>query len=102
MMMLIAVAAAAAQPSLQAESPLRSSVTVPYADLELRTIAGQRELDMRLNRAALRICTPDVPGEDLVFYDIDTCVAKVLADAASDRRRVILAAKGEIRTAAIN
>ncbi len=100
MMMLIALAAAAAQPSIHAGNSLRSSLTVPYGDLALKTSAGQRELDTRLMRAALRICTPDVSQADRAFYDIDTCVAKVLADAASDRRRVIATAVGETRTAA--
>ena len=101
MMMLIVLAAAAAQPSLQPVDALRTSVTVRYGDLVLATAEGQRELDRRIASAALRICTPDVPTIEQAIYDIDGCVAKVVANSAQDRRRAIAAAGRETRTAAI-
>ena len=52
MMMLIARAAAAAQPSLQPVDALRTSVTVRYGDLVLKTAEEQRELDRRIASAA--------------------------------------------------
>jgi UrcA family protein len=101
MMMLIVLAAAAAQPSLQPVDALRTSVTVRYGDLVLATAEGQRELDRRIASAALRICTSDVPTIEQALYDIDGCVAKVVADSAQDRRRAIAAAGRETRTATI-
>lgn len=89
MTMLIARAAAAAQPSLQPVDALRTSVTVRYGDLVLKTAEEKRELDRRIASAALRICTPDVPAIEQALYDIDGCVAKVVADSAQDRRRAI-------------
>ena len=89
MTMLIARAAAAAQPSLQPVYALRTSVTVRYGDLVLKTAEEQRELDRRIASAALRICTPDVPAIEQALYDIDGCVAKVVADPAQDRRCAI-------------
>jgi UrcA family protein len=100
MMMLIALAAAAAQPSTHAGDAPNYSAAVLYGDLALAAPAGQRELDRRLRRAALSICEAGVPSGERILYDIDSCVAKILAESATDRRRAIAAARVETRTAA--
>jgi UrcA family protein len=70
---LALAAAVLAVPAMAAdEAP---SVGVPYGDLDLTSAAGQRQLDLRLERAAREVCGLDVKatGTHLQSQHSRTC-----------------------------
>lgn len=89
MMMLIALAAVAANAPA---APGLQRVEVSYADLDLSRSSERQTLDQRLRLAAEQICDPHVPSTMRDGYDIDGCVAGILARTASARSRAIATA----------
>ena len=73
-----------ATPAL-AEPPALATAKVEVADLDLRTAAGQRALDRRINQAVIEVCgtasDADIEGKN----DVRRCRSETLARLADDR-----------------
>ncbi len=68
---VFAATAASAEPAAQAPHP---SERISYADLDLRTAAGQKTLARRVRAAADRVCgVADQPTELAAWADAVTC-----------------------------
>lgn len=89
MMMLFALAATAA---LAPSAPGFQRIEVSYADLDLSRTSERITLDQRLHQAAERICDPQVATSMNDAYDIDGCVAEILAQTAPARLKAVAAA----------
>lgn len=83
-----------AAPAL-AETPARGEVVVSHvrtADLDLRSPAGQRQLDQRLANAAREVCGPasdvDLEGKN----DVRKCRVETLARAQVKKASLLAAA----------
>ena len=72
-----ALAAPLALPAMAAEP----QVSVKYRDLDLSTVTGQRELEMRLDRAARSVCGLDqhVTGSHMPTRAAKTCYSETKA-----------------------
>jgi UrcA family protein len=82
--------------ALAADQPVNEwpSVTVKFADLDLNTDVGRRELLDRLNKAARRVCAEYANANwDLGYYrDYGSCVRSSLAAAVDKFHHVQLSA----------
>ena len=88
--LIVAASPAAAEPA---------SVTVSYADLNLRTSAGKMVLDRRIAQAVRAVCG-DVPAADLVAaHEARVCAAAAHADAIT-KVGVAVARASDVRIAA--
>lgn len=98
---LTAAALACAAPALAVDRPVR--VAVPYGDLDLTNDAGREALDVRLGRAARKVCG-NAPARDLKQISArQACLAEartsyraqvaLALDAANARRVAVLADK---------
>jgi UrcA family protein len=93
---LITTAAIKAAPAL-AEAPVaQTNVSlVRTADLDLRSNAGRRLLDVRLGRAARQVCgtasDADLEGKN----EVRQCRAEVLANARTARDAVLAASQSK-------
>jgi UrcA family protein len=65
-------------------------VRVPYADLDLRTVAGLKTLDRRLARAVKLVC-PDTRGSVFLASKRAArhCIAETTAKLASQRNHAV-------------
>lgn len=92
---LITAGAIKAAPAFAQTAPLEGEVQVSLvrtADLDLRSEAGQRELDQRLARAAREVCG-EASNADLVGQnDVRQCRDDVLAKAHAQRDQLFAAA----------
>ncbi len=74
-----------------AEPPVLATAKVEVADLDLRTLAGQRALDRRISHAVIEVCgtasDADVEGKN----DVRRCRSETLARLADDRNERIAA-----------
>lgn len=75
----LATPAGAAQAPIEVVAP---SVTVSYADLDLRTAAGRQALDDRARQAARQLCQPDLAGVTVERLERRTCYRAAIAGAA--------------------
>jgi UrcA family protein len=90
---LITAAAIKAGPALaEPVSPQVNVSLVHTADLDLRTDAGQRQLDLRFSQAAREVCGTasdvDLEGKN----DVRHCRTQVLARANAQRDQLLAAA----------
>jgi len=83
---LLASAAASLVAATDRDPPIADGVTIPYGDLDLRTIEGARLLEQRLVEAASAVCAgldaPSVPSEAY-----DRCRADAISGAILMLRR---------------
>ena len=74
-----------------AEPPATATAKVQVADLDLRTVSGQRALDRRLNQAVIEVCgtasDADIEGKN----DVRRCQSETLARLTEDRNERIAA-----------
>jgi UrcA family protein len=75
-------AAAMATPAHAADAE-RMTISVPTADINLATAAGQRTLDRRLQKAARTVCRTDslTVGSRIMTQEARECLARARADA---------------------
>lgn len=71
---------ASAQPQLTAQGHETRSVSVTYADLDLTTTDGRKELDRRITHAARQVCGMDqiLTGTRIVPPEARQCYRKAL------------------------
>lgn len=73
---------AAATPAF-AEPIAPRTAQVTFGDLDLETVAGQRTLDNRIERAARNVCRTGGPqtGTRIIDHESRKCLARARADA---------------------
>jgi UrcA family protein len=93
---LITTAAIKAAPAV-AETPTAESrvALVRTADLDLRSQAGRRQLDLRLARAARDVCGTASDADLHGKKQVRQCRADVLAEARGKRDTVLAATAGQ-------
>ena len=81
----------------------RAAVHVAYRDLDLKSPAGVKQLDRRLQRAIAQVC-PDFRMTDLANQRlIEKCRAEKWAAVADQRATVLLhSGRGDVEAAAIS
>lgn len=77
----LGLAGTAISPAFAAETELMT-VQVPYADIDLGTAAGQKQLDRRLKKAVRTVCRVQIytGGSRILPLDAKACLAKARAD----------------------
>ena len=74
-----------------AQQTAHADIHVAYRDLDLRTPAGIKMLDRRIEGAIAEVCSPSIPGDDLARKRVVArCRAAKWAEVA-DRRAAALA-----------
>ena len=82
-----------------AQQVAHADIHVAYRDLDLRSPAGVKQLDRRIERAIAAVC-PD-PDTDLARrHMVDRCHAVKRADVAGQRARVLRSARANTELAA--
>lgn len=97
----LAAAAIAAPATAQVAAPETMTRAVRVADLDLNDPAHVSRLDWRIGRAARAMCHVSSSYDLTAKQRVRACVAKAMADAATQRDQAIAAARQspETRTA---
>ena len=86
---LITTAAIKAAPALAQAQPVEPKVSlVRTADLDLRSAAGRRQLDLRLARAAREVCGVASDADLMGKNEVRECRERTLALARTDGVRL--------------
>ena len=94
-----AIKAAPAFAQTPSPEPAVQVALVPTADLDLSTTAGQRQLDLRLARAARDVCGVASDSDLVGTNDVRKCRDDVLAKANAQRDQLLAAADRGARIA---
>lgn len=83
-----------------AQQVAHADIHVAWRDLDLRSPAGVKQLDRRIDRAIAAVC-PDASTDLARRHMVDRCQATKWADVAPQRARVLQSARANPELAAI-